>query len=283
MAGLVEEFESHVGGREDASDVVTASSVARLAATLDVDNPVQSPGDALPPGWECAYFTNAERPGDLLPDGLPATNRLLPPIPLPRRMFGGARLNLHAALRLGDEISQTTELAALEEKETRSGPMVSAMLRRTITGPSGTAMVEEQDILYLGAAPEGTLPPGKPAPAEAAWRRVQTPDPVLLFRFSAITFNAHRIHYDQNYAENTEGYPGLLVQGRLLALLLLELCRASQPDAELREFSYRAVRPVFAGAPFTLAGAPAEDGANLWVAGPDGTLAMTANARFGEA
>ena len=281
MAGLVEEFQSYVGRRETASDVVTASAVARLAATLDVDNPAVGPGDPLPPGWDCSYFTNAARPGELSPDGLPATP-LLPPIALPRRMFGGARLRIAAPLRIGDEITQTTELARLEEKETRAGPMVSALVRRTIANARGTVSVEEQNILYLGEAPKGPPPPGRPAPDGAAWRRVVTPDPILLFRFSAITFNAHRIHYDRPYAEDTEGYPGLLVQGRLLALLLLELWRANRPDAPVREFAYRAVRPVYLGANFILAGAVGEDGASLWVAGGDGTLAMTADVKFAE-
>ena len=127
------------------------------------------------------------------------------------------------------------------------------------------------------------MTPPEPAVAGAAIEPLLvSASEIDMFRFSATTWNAHRIHYDSAYAEDTEGYPGLLVQGRLLALVLLELCRANRPDAPVREFSYRAVRPLYLGAEFTLAGAPGDDGTKLWVAGPDGTLAMTANARFGD-
>lgn len=280
MTDLLAGFDSMIGAREVENDVVTASSVARLAATLDIENPAPATGDPLPPGWHCAYFLPAIRPGGLAADGLPAESGLLPPVALPRRMFGGARLRFTDPIRVGDEVTQTSELAGLERKETRSGPLVRAILKRTISTARGEAQVEEQDILYLGEAPPGGPPPPRPAPEGGVWRRNVTPDPMLLFRYSAITFNAHRIHYDMPYAREGEGYPGLLVQGTLLALLLLELCRENRPETPVTGFSYRAVRPVYDAAPFTVTGRPNDDGAELWIADGEGALAMQASAEF---
>ncbi len=282
MAGLLSGVEEYLGKNETIPDVVTPLSVARLAATLDVDNPAPNAGDPLPLGWECAYFVGGARPDALGEDGLPSATGLLPPIDLPRRMFGGARHTYRTPLRIGEEIAQTTELVDIEEKETRSGPLVRALLRRTIAGPRGPAVTEEQDILYLGEVVPGTpAPPAKPAPEAATWRRSVVPSPILLFRFSAITFNAHRIHYDLPYASEVENYPGLLVQGRLLALLLLELCRANKPEERVTSFGYRAVRPLYDQAPFTLGANPDDDGYSLWVSDSGGSLTMTGTAQFG--
>ncbi len=282
MTDLIAGLDSLVGAKEVETDVVTAASVARLAATLDIYNPAPAFGDSLPPGWECACFPPVFRPGALAADGLPSQSGLLPAVDLPRRMFGGARLTVIDPVRVGDELTRISELAGLEQKDTRSGPMVRAMLRRTISTPRGQALVEEQDILYLGEAPAGAPPPPRAAPEGGDWRRIVTPDPVLLFRYSAITFNAHRIHYDTPYARDAEGYPGLLVQGTLLALLLLELCRENNPGTPVRGFSYRAVRPVYDAAPFTVAGRPGDSGAELWIADGEGALAMQASAEFAD-
>jgi 3-methylfumaryl-CoA hydratase len=274
-------LQRHVGASRTVRDVVTVASVARLAATLDIDNPAPNAGDALPPGWHCSYFTPDMRPGGLAADGLPAETALLPPLPLPRRMFGGARLAFHAPLRVGEAIERRSELVAIEAKETRSGPLVRAVVRHTVSGPNGPAVVEEQDTLALEEAKPGarSAPPAA-APADPAWRREVEPTPTLLFRYSAITFNAHRIHYDADYTRGIEHYPGLVVQGTLLSLLLMELCRTNAPGRPLARFEFRAVRPVYSPRPFTVAGKPAGDGAELWIADPDGALAMRATAGF---
>jgi 3-methylfumaryl-CoA hydratase len=281
MAGL----DGYIGVERSVTDVVTPLSVARLAATLDVDDPATTAGDPLPPGWQCVYFLGADRPGALAPDGLPAETALLPPVPLPRRMFGGARLRFDRPICVGETITRSSTLAAIEPKETRAGPMVRAVLRHVIATPAGPAITEEQDILYLPAAdPDAPPPAPRPAPADAAWTRAVTPDAVLLFRYSALTFNTHRIHYDQAYAREAEGYPGLVVQGTLLALLLLELGHGHRADASIVEFAYRAVRPVYDTAPFTVCGRPDGendgDGAEMWIADGTGALAMSATARF---
>lgn len=284
MTGLLAGFEDAIGAKTVETDTVTPLSAARLAATLDVDNPAPNEGDPLPPGWHCSYFVVAGRPDTLADDGLPIDTGLLPAIDLPRRMFGGARLHFEAPLRIGDEITRTSELVNLEEKETRSGPLVRAVLRRTIAAPRGPAVVEEQDILYLGEADPNAPPPApKPAPDDPAWQSSVVPDPILLFRYSAITFNAHRIHYDTPYTRDTEGYPGLLVQGTLLALQLLELCRDARPDRTVTDFSYRAGRPVYDTGAFTVAGKDTDEGADLWIADADGALAMSGKAGFAPA
>jgi len=284
MTGLLDGLDQLIGARETEIDMVTPSSVGRLAATLDVDNPAPNENDLLPPGWHCSYFVGGTRPEGLAVDGLPTDTGLLPEIALPRRMFGGARLEFLDPLRIGDAITRTSELIELEEKESSLGPLVRAVLRWTISNPRGPSIIENQDILYLSAADPNASPPlARPAPTDPTWQLTATPDPVLLFRYSAITFNAHRIHYDTPYTVQTEGYPGLLVQGTLLALLLLELCREFQPDTPVHKFSYRAVRPVYDVGLFVIAGSIKDGGGengDLWIADSDGALAMKANVEF---
>lgn len=278
-AGAADRYREFVGASSRLSDIVSPLSVARLAATLGVDNPAPNRGDPLPPGWECAYFASGEPPHDLATDGLPATTDVLPLISLPRRVFGGARLDYPAPLRVGEDIVLDTELAAIEEKDTRNGPLVRAVVRRTISGSDGVAIVEEQDILHLGETPsDAPPPPSKPAPTDPVWLQHIVPDPILLFRFSAITFNSHRIHYDHPYTHDVEGYDGLLVQGRLLALLLLELVRREAPGRTVGAFGYRAMKPIFDTAPFVVAGRPSLPDCELWVADGEAALAMTATA-----
>ncbi len=278
-----EALKAHIGTTIAATDVVTAGSVARFAATLDLDDPAPEQGDPLPPGWHGAYFLRDERPAALAPDGLPLGAAPLPEVPLPRRMFGGARITFHQPIRVGEEIHRETELTSIEPKSGRSGILVFATLQHRISGPRGLAIVEEQDIIHLGAAdPSTPPPPPKPAPSQAAWRQDFEPDPILLFRYSALTFNSHRIHYDRDYAVDQERYPGLLVQGTLLATLVLELCRRHSPARPVARFAYRSVRPVFDTESFAVAGDPTADGATaaLWVQDHEGALALSAEAHF---
>jgi 3-methylfumaryl-CoA hydratase len=156
------------------------------------------------------------------------------------------------------------------------------MVRHEIRNASGLAITEEQDIVYRGLTRPGDLAPAQPAPANAAWERSIHPDDVLLFRYSALTFNGHRIHYDWRYCIGKEGYPGLVVHGPLIATLLLDLLRRNRPEARVTKFRFRAVRPLFDTAPFAVCGTPGEDGAvNLWARQENGALAMTALAEVG--
>ena len=238
MISELEQARKKIGAKHAAEDTVTASSIARLAATLDVDNPAPRRGDIIPAGWHAIFCTAAPRPAALSADGLPAGDDLLPELSLPRRMFGGARLKFIAPIQVGDDIRTDRELADLVSKPGKAGDMVIATVRTSVHTPRGLAIVEDQDVLYLGPADPNAPPagnaPGKPAPAPASWSRTVQPDVVMLFRYSALTFNSHRVHYDKPFVTGEEKRPDLLVQGKLTALMLLELARARIRGAPLR-------------------------------------------------
>ncbi len=207
----------------------------------------------------------------------------MPPVPLPRRRLRGIRTSFHQPLRIGDEITCKSEIADITVNEDESGPTVSMVVRQSITSPLGLAVVEERNLLYLGEANPGAKPAHLTSvPAEAAWRREIDPNPVLMFRFSAVRFNSHRIHYDRDYTTKVEGLPGLVVQGTLVSLLLIELCRSEMPAHTIASFGYQTVRQIYDTGSFTITGALADNGrgAKLWALDPDGKLAMNATATF---
>ena len=283
MAELLENLRRHIGSSETATDVVTASAMVKIAATLGVNNPASAKGDAIPPGWYGAFFPASHGPSEMRADGQAAGRGIVPPVPLPRRRLGGVRMTFHEPLRIGDEITRVSEIADVTVDEDQSGPMVLVVERNGISNSRGLAVVEERDLIFLseGRAEKKSTTP-QAAPAEAAWRRVVEPNPALLFRFSALRFNSHRIHYDRDYVTKVEGLPGLVVQGTLVSQLLIEMCRSELPGRKLASFGYRAVRQLYDTGPFTIGGAPAAGGreAELWAAAADGSLAMTATAKF---
>ncbi|NBS48633.1 MAG: hypothetical protein EBS99_16725, partial [Betaproteobacteria bacterium] len=179
----------------------------------------------------------------------------LPPVPLPRRMWAGGRLQWHAPLRVGDALERSTRIESVTHKSGRSGDLVFLLLRHEVRAGGVLALTEEQDIVYRAPAQASDpVPAPQAAPTDATWSREIVPDPVLLFRFSALTFNAHRIHYDRPYATGTEGYPGLVVHGPLIATLLADLARRERPEARVTGFSFRAVRPTTDLHPFRVCG-----------------------------
>jgi 3-methylfumaryl-CoA hydratase len=274
-------LQEWIGRVESRTDEVTATPVAALAATLDRDDPLPLPGDPLPPLWHWLYFLPLCRQSELGPDGHPKRGGFLPPVPLPRRMWAGGRLTFSQPLRVGQRIERTSQIVEVESKEGRSGPLVFVLVRHEIAGPRGVAITEEHDIVYRDDPRPGEQPAApRRAPEGAAWERRIEPDDVLLFRYSALTFNGHRIHYDRRYVTEVEGYPGLVVHGPLIATLLLDLVRRNRPDAVVRALSFRAVSPLFDIAPFSVSGRPADDGrtVSLWAANADGGLAMDATA-----
>ena len=278
-------YRAWIGRTRIARDLATASPVARLAATLDCGDPAPKPGDAIPPGWHWLYFLDATPMRSLGPDGHAARGEFLPPFPLPRRMWAGGRFRFGIPLRIGDEISRKSEIADVATKQGRTGPLAFCTVRHTVSGPSGVAVEEEQSLVYREAPKPGDLapppePPPAPPPAGAEFWRTIAPDPVQLFRFSALTFNGHRIHYDQPYATAVEGYPGLVVHGPLLAILLLELVRRERRGARLAEFAYRGFRPVFCAGEFRIAGKATSGGLLLWAEDNAGALAMRAEAKL---
>jgi 3-methylfumaryl-CoA hydratase len=263
-----------IGKTETRRDTVSAGPVAALSATLDREDPEPGPGDPLPPLWHWLFFLDRHRASELGPDGHARRGGLLPAVPLPRRMWAGSRFEFHHPLRIGDQITRETRVIDIKEKQGRSGPLVFVVVRHEISNAEGLAVVEEHDIVYRDHGPGA---PPQAAPAEAAWERIVQPDDVLLFRYSALTFNAHRIHYDRRYATEVEGYPGLVVHGPLIATLLMDLLRRNQPAANVVRFSFRAVSPLFDTAPFVVCGKPEGKTIQLW-AKDAADLAMSAEA-----
>jgi 3-methylfumaryl-CoA hydratase len=274
------QYRDWIGRKQTARDLVTASPVARLAATLDRADPPPETGDALPPGWHWLFFLEAVPLSGAGPDGHAARGAFLPPVPLARRMYAGGRFQFLAPIRIGDSVERTSEVADVAMKEGRTGTLAFCTVRSTITSGARICVVEEQNLVYREAPKPGDPPaPAEAPPTDFQFGRTITPNPVLLFRFSALTFNGHRIHYDHPYATKVEGYPGLIVHGPLLVILLLDLVRRERPAANLAEFSFRAFRPVFDTSPFKIAGKETSGGFLLWVEDKDGALAMRAEAK----
>ena len=272
-----------IGKSETISDVATATPVAALSATLDRDPVRPAPGTPLPPLWHWLYFLPLHRQSEIGPDGHAKRGGFLPPVPLPRRMWAASQFAFHAPLRVGDALTRVSTIEDVSEKTGRTGRLVFVKVRHEIRrgDERDAALVEHHDIVYRDAPASGDLaPPPKMAPSAAAWERKWVPDDVLLFRYSALTFNGHRIHYDRRYATEVEGYPGLVVHGPLLATLLLDLVHREQPEVEIARYEFRATRPVFDLQPFEVCGEPQPDGATLrlWVRDHEGALAMDATA-----
>lgn len=276
----VELLRTWIGRSESYRDQVTPTPVAALAATLDRDDPFPQPGDPLPPLWHWLYFLPLHRASELGPDGHARRGGFLPPVPLPHRMFAGGRYRFAHPLRIGDEIWRQSRIVDVTAKSGRSGPLVFVVVRHEISNAAGLALVEEHDIVYREGPPAGgNLVTAQPRHEEARWHREVVVDDVMLFRYSALTFNGHRIHYDRRYATDVEGYPGLVVHGPLVATLMVELLRRHRPDRSIAEFSFRAVRPIFDVAPFVVGASP--DGERLvrvWATTTGGALAMDASA-----
>ncbi len=276
----ISQLQQWIGRTQTRTDQVTPQPAAQLSATLDRDDPAPQPGDPLPPLWHWLYFLPLHRQSELAADGHAKLGGFLPPVPLPRRMWAGDRLQFHHPLHIGEAITQTSRIAEVKLKEGRSGPLVFVLVRHEISNAQGIAITEEHDIVYREPPKGGDAAQAvQPAPVEAAWQRAIHPDDVLLFRYSALTFNGHRIHYDRRYATETDGYPGLVVHGPLIATLLVDLLRRNMPQAQVVRFAFRAVSPLFDTAPFAVCGRPEGDGViKLWARNADGGLAMDASA-----
>jgi 3-methylfumaryl-CoA hydratase len=279
MSGLdIDALRQWVGRRETRTDLITAAPLVALAATLDRDDAAT----AVPPLYHWLYFLPVVPMGQVGPDGHPTRGGFLPPVPLRRRMWAASRLVFHGPLQVGDKVARSSEITDVQLKEGKSGALVFVKLKHAVMSATGVAAVtEEQDIVYRDdPRPGASEAPAKPAPQDAAWRREVRPDPVLLFRYSALTFNGHRIHYDRSYANDVEGYPGLVVHGPLIATLLVDQLHRHLPGATLATFEFRAVRPLFDVAAFELCGQPAHDGRSvrLWARDAGGALCMDASA-----
>jgi 3-methylfumaryl-CoA hydratase len=279
------DLASWIGKTETVEDIVTATPYAALSATLDRAAERPPAGTPLPPLWHWLYFLPLYRQSDVGADGHAKRGGFLPPVPLPRRMWAGSQFEFAQPLRVGDRIRRVSTIADVTEKSGRTGPLVFVKVRHEITAneQSARSVIEFHDIVYREAPKrDDVAPPPKAAPASSAWQRRWVPDDVLLFRYSALTFNGHRIHYDRKYVTEVEGYPGLIVHGPLIATLLLDLLRWQRPDAVVRRYEFRAVRPLFDIHPFEVCGEPSTDGTNvrLFAKDHEGWLAMDASAQL---
>jgi 3-methylfumaryl-CoA hydratase len=276
-----------VGRSERRNDVITAAPLAGWAATLDrIDDPAPRPGSPLPPLAHWLYFLPQAAQREIGIDGHAKRGGFLPPVPLPRRMWAGGRLVFHHALNVGDEVLRTSTITRVDAKEGRSGALVFVTVHHEISNAKGVAIGEEHDIVYRDHPrdhpPSDSMPPAPPpAPTDEDFSRWVTPDPVLLFRYSALTFNGHRIHYDRSYVTDVEGYPGLIVHGPLIATLLVDLVRRELPAARIRSFEFKAASPLFDTHAFAVCGKRETDGSvALWARNHEGRLAMQARAEL---
>jgi 3-methylfumaryl-CoA hydratase len=277
----VQPLTTWIGRSETRHDTLAATPVVALAATLDHPDAPWPAGTPLPPLWHWLYFLPAHRQSEIGADGHARRGGFLPPVPLPRRMWAGSQFEFRAPLHIGDAVERTSTIADVTVKEGRSGQLVFVKVRHDLrcNGAAEPAIVEFHDIVYRANKQPGDVEPAPiAAAAGAAWQREVHPDDVLLFRYSALTFNGHRIHYDRRYVTEVEGYPGLVVHGPLIATLLMDLLRRQWPQADVAAFRFKAVRPTFDGHPFKVNGTPAADGktVKLWAQDHEGWLTMDA-------
>ena len=283
MNAQTEDLRAWIGRSETVQDTVNPTPVVALTATLDHPATAAVLGSQLPPLWHWLYFLPMHRQSEIGADGHAKRGGFLPPVPLPRRMWAGSQFEFRSPIRVGDQVARMSTIDNVTTKEGRTGKLVFVKVRHELrcNGATEPALVEFHDIVYRDAQQPGDIAPApQAAPTEAAWHRQIVPDDVLLFRYSALTFNGHRIHYDRQYVTQVEGYPGLIVHGPLIATLLLDLLRREMPDADVASFHFKAVRPTFDLHAFHVQGQPAADGKSvrLWASDHEGWLTMDATA-----
>jgi 3-methylfumaryl-CoA hydratase len=274
-----------IGKQETVFDVVTPTPVAALSATLDRQAQRPADGLALPYLWHWLYFLPLYRQSEIGEDGHAKRGGFLPPVPLPRRMWAGSQLAFNEPILVGDRLKRTSTIDDVTEKSGKSGSLVFVKVRHELcrNGAERIALTEFHDIVYRDApSPGAAAPLPQAAPSDHVWEKCWTPSDVLLFRYSALTFNGHRIHYDRRYVTQVEGYPGLVVHGPLIATLLMDLLRDHLPSAQVLHFEFRAIRPTFDLHPFVVCGAPNADGKmiRLWAKDHEGWLTMSATAHL---
>ena len=277
------DFDDWIGKGREQHERIDTMLPAGMSAALDRDDPAPRDGDPLPLPWHWMFFRDCTAQSELGTDGLPERGGLMPPVPLPRRMWAASDIKFNSPLRLGETAIKRSEITSVTEKCGKSGRLVFVNLCHTILNEAEeVAIVEGQTIVYTEAVKSSAMLPSRPSPENPSWRRSLVPDPVLLFRYSALTYNPHRIHYDQPYVTQEEGYPDLVVHGPLIATLMVDLCRRSRPEARIIGFSFRAIAPLFCGNEMVLGAAPSDDGlrARVWAANHEGGLASRGEVMF---
>jgi len=278
-------LQQWIGKQGEQTDLITLAPMKALAATLDRDDASINAGSPLPPLWHWLYFLSPTNQSGLATDGHAKKGGFLPPIPLPRRMWAGSRIQFIHPLLAGQKIKRLSTIKSIEVKTGRSGELVFVCVQHEIENDSGVALIEHHDIVYRDKpsdpAESQPVPSPVPAPEQESFSMEIFPDPVLLFRYSALTFNSHRIHYDRDYVTSVEGYPGLIVHGPLLATLLVELLQVNLPACSIRKFEFKAIRPVFDNNGITVCGQQTNAAEiALWIKDHDGFLCMQASAEI---
>jgi 3-methylfumaryl-CoA hydratase len=279
----IDHLRQWVGRTEEASDIVTAQLVKGLRATLFLDIGEPKTGDAAPFTTHWCLAQPVYPMSMLGPDGHPTRGGFLPPVPLPRRMWAGGELQFIEPLRVGDEATRASRIADVTVKNGSTGTLCFVSVEHTITTARGVAIRERQDIVYRDMPTGGkNAAPAKPAatPPAAKHRQTHISDPVLLFRYSALTFNGHRIHYDRDYVTKVEGYPGLIFHGPMQAALLVEFAAHLHGGIAPKKFSYRGLQPLFEGGEFSVNANEIAEGLDIWVANADGAPTMRGTASW---
>ncbi len=270
-----------IGKTSQASDIVTAQLVKGLRATLFQEIGDPRVGDAAPLTTHWCLAQPVFPMSALSPDGHPTRGGFLPPVPLPRRMWAGGELQFFQPLRVGDETTRSSRIADITMKTGGTGVLCFVSVDHTVATPRGTVIRERQDIVYREMSAAQPAAPAKPAPPPAAQHREShMADPVLLFRYSALTFNGHRIHYDRDYVTKVEGYPGLVFHGPLQAAFLVEFSAKLHGGAAPKKFSYRGVQPLFEGSEFSINANDTSTGQELWTANSAGQPTMKGTATW---
>lgn len=271
-----QDLSAWIGRSETRHDRISHTLVKRIAATLS--EPAPGPGDALPLLWHWAFFQDTVDAAGLGSDGHPARGGFLPPAHNRNRMWAGSRLEFLVPLRVEAEVSRRSSLINVEEKHGRTGSLLFVTVRHEYVQDGRNVLVEEQDIVYREPTPPKLG--GTEAAPEAAWQATVEPSATLLFRYSAVTFNGHRIHYDWPYATEAEGYPGLVVHGPLIATLSLRAFQQANPTARVRRFAFRGLRPLIAPHAFEVGGRLLGDGkAQVWATAAAG-MAQSGEVQF---
>ncbi|HVX77832.1 MAG TPA: MaoC family dehydratase N-terminal domain-containing protein [Bradyrhizobium sp.] len=274
----VDHLRQWIGRSTEASDIVTAQLVKGLRATLFQEIGEPRLGDAAPFTTHWCLAQPVFPMSELGRDGHPARGGFLPPVPLPRRMWAGGELEFFDPLRVGDEAKRVSRIADVTMKAGSTGTLCFVSVAHEVTTPRGLAIRERQDIVYREMSATSQAAPAKPAAPPAQHREAHVSDPVLLFRYSALTFNGHRIHYDRDYVTKVEGYPGLIFHGPLQASFLVEMAAKLSGGKPPKKFTYRGVQPLFEGSEFSINANRTDGGMELWIGNAEGQPTMKGTA-----
>lgn len=272
---MTDDWESWIGHQTTTEEWLDPEQANRMAVTLDRE-PKFATGDELPPAWQWLYFHDVVRASELGDEGHPQLGITMPPVPLPRRMWAGGRLDFAEPMRLGTKVARTSTISAIKPKKGKTGPLFFVTVEHDFRSGGVQTLLEQQTIVYREMSSTAEVPTAAPAPTGAEFTTAWQLDSTALFRYSALTFNGHRIHYDADYSREVEGYPNLVIHGPLIATLLLDL--AYREQRPLRRFTYRAKNPLFLPGSFTVNGNTDGDTTRLWAANASGGLAMEAEA-----